>query len=126
VNQRLRGWERPVLAGREQRRVAGISSFGAGGSNAHLVVEEYVAPGQREAEPAAQEPAAASGLVGIVLSARTAEQLKSKARGLREYLQKCADPVDLRAVAYTLQVGREGLQERVGFVVGAEEKAARV
>ena len=46
VQQQLSAWDRPVLEvdGKSQEfpRIAGLSSFGAGGSNAHLVIEEYV------------------------------------------------------------------------------------
>ncbi len=106
VNQRLRSWERPVVEGRESRRIAGISSFGAGGSNAHLIVEEYPEPASM-AKP--------NSVLAIVISARTAAQLQEKARELLRFVSE--RPVDLVRLAYTLQVGREGMEERVGLVV---------
>ncbi len=108
VNQSLRPWEPPVIDGRTLPRIAGISSFGAGGSNAHMIVEEYQAPATR---PIADET------VIILLSARTAEQLRQKAHDLLEFVRIRANTLDLTAMAYTLQVGREPMEERLGFIV---------
>ncbi len=113
VNQSLRDWARPVVEGRERMRIAGISSFGAGGSNAHLIVEEF--------EPAPVR--AVDAPVIVPLSARTAEQLQRRARDLLGFLRANAG-VDLQSVAYTLQVGREALEERLGLVVGSAEELA--
>ena len=123
VNQTLRRWERPVIEGRRVLRIAGISSFGAGGSNAHMIVQEYEAGAVgATVRVTADAPAA------LVLSARTAEQLQQKARDLLAFVEDRgasgeADgsgvEVDLGAVAYTLQVGREAMEERWGFTAGS-------
>jgi polyketide synthase PksL len=116
VNQELREWERPEIEGRRVRRIAGISSFGAGGSNAHLIVEEY------------EEPERAQEMGGtkmvVVLSARTDEQLRQKARDLLRFVSGGEKTIDLVAMAYTLQVGREGMDERLGLVVSSVAELA--
>jgi acyl transferase domain-containing protein/enoyl-CoA hydratase/carnithine racemase/acyl carrier protein/SAM-dependent methyltransferase len=113
VNQTLRPWEPPVIDGRSLPRIAGISSFGAGGSNAHLIVEEY------QELPAQSR---ASGKVLILLSARRAEQLRQKARDLLDFVTRSSGPIDLIAMAYTLQVGREAMEERLAIVVASVEE----
>ncbi|HET8888130.1 MAG TPA: type I polyketide synthase, partial [Candidatus Angelobacter sp.] len=113
VNQRLTGWQQAEIDGRKLPRIAGISSFGAGGSNAHMIVEEY---------PAAAPTQNASGNVIILLSARTAEQLKEKAHDLLDFIRAKQQTIDLVSMAYTLQVGREAMEERVGLVAGSGEQ----
>ena len=115
VNQELRPWEQPVIEGQTLPRIAGISSFGAGGSNAHLIVEEYQEP--------TQEPMAFANFV-ILLSARTAEQLRQKARDLLDYVRPRLSEIDLVGMAYTLQVGREAMEERLGFLASSVEQLA--
>ncbi|MFI6847351.1 SDR family NAD(P)-dependent oxidoreductase [Kitasatospora sp. NPDC050467] len=116
VQQTLADWQRPVLtvdgAERELPRIAGISSFGAGGSNAHLVVEEY------RAEPAAAAETGSGAPVLVVLSARSADRLAEKARRLADWIEaKGLSDADLPSLARTLQVGREAMRERLGVVV---------
>lgn len=110
VNQVLRPWEPPVVEGRTLPRIAGISSFGAGGSNAHMIVEEY-----RDAAPAPQF----TGRAAILLSARTTAQLQQKAKDLLDFIHQRRHLLDVSAMAYTLQVGREAMEERLGFIVGS-------
>ncbi|MBU6399737.1 MAG: SDR family NAD(P)-dependent oxidoreductase, partial [Verrucomicrobia bacterium] len=100
---------RRALAGGERDcpLLAGISSFGAGGANAHLVVEEYRQP----ATPAAPEEP-----VLMILSARTDECLKESAEKLANWLETHPE-ANLADVAYTLQVGRQIMEERVAIMV---------
>ncbi|CAL9331680.1 SDR family NAD(P)-dependent oxidoreductase [Streptomyces sp. enrichment culture] len=123
VQQTLADWTRPVVTAdgeqRELPRTAGVSSFGAGGTNAHLVLEEY-RPAPDDA-PDIQDPAAASrGPVPVVLSARTAERLRQRAAQLADWIErKNLSTGDLPALAHTLQVGREAMRERLGLVAVA-------
>jgi acyl transferase domain-containing protein len=95
-------------------RRAAVSSFGFSGTNAHIVLEEYEAP--------ARPIAAQGGSFIIPLSARTPEQLRQRSRDLLAFLRTAERPVDLAAVAYTLQIGREAMEERLGFVVSSVEQ----
>jgi polyketide synthase PksM len=113
LQRTLQDWPRPRRdaggAQTEIPRLAGISSFGAGGANAHMVVQEYVA--------AAPPAAPASAQVVVPLSARTAEQLAHKARELLDFIRR--EEPDLAALAYTLQVGREALEERMAVLAAS-------
>lgn len=85
-------------------RRAGISSFGIGGTNAHLVVEE--APAQPEpSQPVPDRPSV------VVLSGIRQSGVDSAATLLAEHLAH--HEVDLPDVAYTLRVGRAALPERL-------------
>ncbi|KAF9396675.1 hypothetical protein CPC16_010246, partial [Podila verticillata] len=88
-------------------RRAGVSSFGFGGVNAHVIVEEYVAP--------QKAPTVVSGPVVVLLSARSEERLRDQAQQLLAYLERQAE-VNLADLAYTLQVGREALGVRLALL----------
>ncbi|WP_088833756.1 SDR family NAD(P)-dependent oxidoreductase [Paenibacillus tyrfis] len=117
VQQELGEWPRPVLeldgVRREYPRIAGISSFGAGGSNAHLVIEEYIPSGARQTKGTAPEQP-----VIVVLSAKNEERLQEKSRQLLAFVAEGRiTDADLVDTAYTLQVGREKMEERMALVV---------
>ncbi|TVZ37735.1 acyl transferase domain-containing protein [Alteromonadaceae bacterium 2753L.S.0a.02] len=99
VQRELTPWHKP----QNQKRIAGISSFGAGGSNAHLIIEEYQA-----AESADVRADNSPGI--YLLSAATDEQLQQKAEQLLRHLQsEQGCDLNLQDVAYTLAVGRDSL-----------------
>ncbi|MCI3934400.1 type I polyketide synthase [Streptomyces sp. AN091965] len=106
-----RDWPRN---GRPRR--AGISAFGASGTNAHLIVEEAPA----EEEHPAPEP---TGVVPLVLSAATTASLAAQAERLAAHLESDADVAPLTAVAGTLATGRAVLGERAVVVAGTAEEA---
>lgn len=120
VNQTLREWVQPEIDGKRVPRIAGISSFGAGGSNAHLIIEEAPQDGLL----ARNTPEHAHAGVVIPLSARTHAQLKRKAEDLLAFVNKQALAIDLHAMAYTLQVGREAMDMRLAFVVDSVAQLA--
>ena len=115
VNDRLRDW---TLDGASCRHAA-ISSFGYSGTNAHVVVAEYAAP----SSVSAAAPSTGSGAAFLVpLSAKTGEQLGQRARDLLDFIRQPGRPIDLARLAYTLQVGREAMDERLGLLVASIEE----
>lgn len=99
--------------GRILPRRAGVSSFGFGGVNGHAVLEEYLLPEEAPCALSAQA-AAVAGL--ILLSAKTTERLQVLAQRLLAWLQKPQLP-ELAQIAYTLQVGRNALEQRLALSV---------
>ena len=91
VNQKLTEWK----ANGTPRR-AGVSAFGVGGTNAHVVLEQ--APVQTSAPSTQVEQL-------LVLSARTEGALDRASNNLLEYLKSHLD-ANLADIAWTLQAGR--------------------
>lgn len=126
VQRTLGQWEPSQASGESERvgfRRAGLSSFGAGGSNAHIVLEEGPHAVRRDAQ-VANDPQL------IVLSAKTEERLGVHARSILEFLESLGEdgtslpPVPSYAdIAYTLQVGREPLDKKIAFLAKDLEDA---
>lgn len=91
VNDILTDWT-PVGG----KRLAGVSSFGLGGINAHLVVEEA---------PEKLAPEADFSCDLLVLSAKTGTALRQMSTNMARYLQENPNAA-LSDVAYTLKTGR--------------------
>jgi acyl transferase domain-containing protein len=110
VNTRLKEWKRE---GGPRR--AGVSAFGVGGTNAHVVVEE--APPSTVGEPG-------RGWQLLTLSGRTESALQQIMKNLARHLES-EEKLDVADVGYTLQVGRRPFAWRWSGVCRNREDAVR-
>jgi len=97
VNSKLTPWETPDLP-----RRAAVSSFGVGGTNAHVILEE--APERSSAN-------ASRPWQLLPISARTATALETSTENLLAWLRE-HEGASLPDVAYTLKVGRTVFRHR--------------
>ncbi len=118
VNQSLRDWPQSETG---KPRLAGLSSFGAGGANGHLILAEYSRGEYSQPQPLE----APSDLPHwLVISARDNEGLIRIAQQLSEYLQHLEPTERLCDIAFTLQVGREAMECRAAVQVNSLADAA--
>lgn len=87
-------------------RRAGVSAFGVGGTNAHVVLEQ---------SPIMVRPDKTSAAQLLVLSARTESALRKMADNLAAHLEQNSS-LDLAEVAFTLQTGRKEFAHRCALV----------
>ncbi|HJV53959.1 MAG TPA: amino acid adenylation domain-containing protein, partial [Noviherbaspirillum sp.] len=111
VNDRLIPWPRT-----EVPRRAGVSAFGFGGTNAHVIVEEA---------PPCPAPQPGCGPQLLIVSARSAESLNSNAGRLAAHLAATPE-INLADVAYTLRVGRKPMGLRLCVVANGPAQAAEM
>ncbi|MDQ0115563.1 SDR family NAD(P)-dependent oxidoreductase [Paenibacillus harenae] len=119
VQRKLEKWENPV--GRDENgfmtqlpKRAGISAFGAGGANAHLILEQFMsAPRPRPAQTIPQI---------VILSARNEERLRAYASSMHDFaasLRQSGEEAAIEDIAYTSQVGREAMEERLAIIASS-------
>lgn len=104
---------RPFPKGPTPRR-AGVSAFGIGGTNAHVVLEEA---------PPTPGAAAESATRVLVLSAKSSTAADRRVTDLAEALADDDGP-ELAAVDHTLRIGRPLLDHRRAVVVGPDRPLA--
>lgn len=97
VNTKLREWDSDG-----QPRIAGVSSLGVGGTNAHVILEEApLVESSSESRPSQL----------IMLSAKNKTTLDSKTRQLAEHLESNPN-INIADVAYSLTIGRQEMNHR--------------
>lgn len=107
-------------------RIAGISSFGFAGTNAHVIVSE--APEQAARPPAAPVPLARARdrrFSILPLSARTPAALVQLADIYRKWLSEHPEAT-LADVCFTAGAGRAHLEHRAALVVDSRESAVEL
>lgn len=83
-------------------RRAGVSAFGIGGSNVHIVLEEAPPRPARQSDLAPQL---------LLLSAKTPAALNARVKQLQQHIRQYPQQ-ELADIAYTLQQGRQHYQQR--------------
>lgn len=112
-------WKNQIKNGKKIPLRGGVSSFGFGGANAHIVVEEYI-------KPELNEKNIYNDKFIIPISAQYSDGLVTIANNLLRYIEKLlpekCNGFLMNRIAYTLQTGREAMKYRKAFVVGSFEE----
>ena len=112
IVQKTKDW----APNKEALRRVGVSSFGFGGTNAHVILEEY------KLNDSASLTKIKQGKFLFLLSAKNTNRLKEYTEKFIEYLNKGPSDLGLQDVCFTLQVGREEMAERLAFVINNKEE----
>lgn len=123
LQKELKEWKRPVLTSvdnngeiieKEYPRRATISSFGAGGSNAHLIIEEYSSIEKENNFDKNTRTLKEKYPNVFVLSARTNKELKGWLQMHYEFISKYPE-ISVTNIVFTLQTGREQMDYRIAI-----------
>lgn len=103
----------------DEPRVAGVSSFGFSGTNAHVVLEE--APGEAEGPPPDENEAA----VPVIVSARTERALRAQLDRLGRFVEQ-RPSMRTSELARALSTTRTHFEKRAGASVRSREELLTV
>ncbi|MBB2988763.1 acyl transferase domain-containing protein/NADPH:quinone reductase-like Zn-dependent oxidoreductase/acyl carrier protein [Mycolicibacterium iranicum] len=103
-------------------RIAGVSSFGFAGTNAHVILEEAPQDAQAPASSAADED---KRFALLPLSARTPAALRRLAESYRTWMTEHPE-ASLADVCFTAGAARAHLEHRAALVVNSREQAVEL
>ncbi|MEM9185485.1 MAG: SDR family NAD(P)-dependent oxidoreductase [Planctomycetota bacterium] len=105
------------------RRLAGVSSFGFGGANTHLIVEAPAAADAATVQPP-MDDRRWTGPRLLKLAAKSRGALETQARRLADWIEGNPSP-PLADVAHAANTGRADFNERAAIVAADREDALR-
>lgn len=100
--------------GKDLPRLAGLSSFGFGGANVHIVLEEYCEKFEAAGVPNVRDKHL------FVISAKNHNRLVNYVSNIRDHIEITS--VQLDDLTYTLQVGRDAYESRLALVVTSNDE----
>ncbi len=109
VNTKTKPWESKY----NLPRIAGVSSLGIGGTNAHAILEDY------NAEPTEAEKNTTGNTI-LIYSAKSSEALDRYFTKLKTFLQE-NNNTSLSDLSYSLNTGRAGFEYR-NFIVFSDKE----
>ncbi|PYQ09020.1 MAG: polyketide synthase [Acidobacteria bacterium] len=109
--------------------LAGVSSFGFGGTNVHMILEEPPAPAGSSVSPGGPEPAAAERAYLLPLSAKSPDALSALVGAYRDAIGPAgqagaASDAGLRDLAYTASRRRTHHEHRLSVVARSRRELA--
>jgi acyl transferase domain-containing protein len=110
---------RPWIHGAETPRRAGVNSFGFGGINAHVVLEEH--PGEK---PAARSHQLHWETEVCILEAGSRQELIERGSQFAKYLARASN-LPLKDIAFTLNSRLQGEPSRLAIVASSKDDLAQ-
>ncbi|MFM2061664.1 MAG: hypothetical protein RLZZ507_1334 [Cyanobacteriota bacterium] len=104
-----------------QARIAGISSFGMGGTNAHIVLEEFPEPVKNQKSPGKSEDNLERPLHILTLSAKTETALEDLVSRYQHHLETHPE-LAVADVCYTANTGRAHFNHRLAIIASDQQE----
>ncbi|KAI1368096.1 hypothetical protein F5Y08DRAFT_347525 [Xylaria arbuscula] len=109
----------PWLTQDNRLRRAGVSAFGIGGTNAHVVIEEP--PSKPDVVRHIRKPFRLPSCMPFLLSGHTDAVLRNQVKQLQQHIRNAVEEEDLCDVAYSLTTSRTHFRRRLVLTASNKE-----